>query len=74
VPNESTTRTKYPVIEEPPLLVGAVHLTVADVLPAVTDPSVGAPGTVVAEGLTELEAPDGFEVPAALVAVTVKVY
>jgi hypothetical protein len=38
----------YPVIVAPPLLTGAVNATVADVIPAVAVPIVGASGTVVA--------------------------
>jgi hypothetical protein len=63
--------TVYPVIGEPPSLVGAVNVTVAWVIPAVAVPIVGAPGTV--EGVTEFEAELGRLVPLAFVAVTVKV-
>ena len=38
----------------PPLLAGAVQVTVADAVPAVAVPMVGAPGVVA--GVTELEA------------------
>lgn len=38
--------TVYPVIAVPPLLAGAVHDTVATLLPGVADTAVGAPGTV----------------------------
>jgi len=38
--------TVKPVIGLPPLLVGAVNVTVADALPAVAVTAVGAPGTV----------------------------
>jgi hypothetical protein len=48
-----------------------VYVTVADPLPAVAVPIVGACGTVVAVML--LEAAEAAEVPAALVPVTVKV-
>ena len=54
-----------------PLLAGAVHDTVAEVLPGVPVTPVGAPGTVA--GVTELDAVDAPLVPTALVAVTVKV-
>src|SRR5207342_3876185 len=37
-----STRTLYPVMAEPPLLAGTVHLTVADALPAVATPIPGA--------------------------------
>jgi hypothetical protein len=63
--------TVYPVIAEPPLLTGAVNVTVACAFPAVAVPIVGAPGTV--EGITEFEAELAGPVPLALVAVTVKV-
>jgi hypothetical protein len=56
----------------PPFDAGGEKLTVAWALPAVAAPIVGAPGTVY--GITELDA--GFDagpVPAAFVAVTVKV-
>ena len=57
---------------EPPLLAGALNVTVACALPAVAVPIVGAPGTVA--GVTLLEAADAAPVPTPLVAVTVKVY
>jgi hypothetical protein len=38
--------TVYPVIEVPPVLVGAVQFTVAEALPLEGIPMVGAPGTV----------------------------
>ena len=65
--------TVYPVMSEPPLLVGAVQVTVACLLPGVALTRVGAPGTVVgviALGVIVFEAD---EVPVALVAVTVNV-
>jgi hypothetical protein len=63
------------VIALPPLLPGAVKVTVALALPAVAMPMVGAPGTVaVPEGVTLLDRADAGPVPIALVAVTVKVY
>ena len=55
----------------PPLLAGAVQVTVAEALPAVADTPVGAPGTVA--GVTAVEAAEAAPVPAPLVAVTVKV-
>jgi hypothetical protein len=61
----------YPVIVVPPLDAGAVKEMVACELPAVADAAVGAPGTVV--GVTAVEADEAAPVPAALVAVTVKV-
>ena len=56
----------------PPVLVGAVNVTVADPDTCVTVEIVGAPGTVAAT-----KAADGAEatlVPTPLVAVTVQVY
>ena len=55
----------------PPLLAGAVKLTLAVVLPAVAVPMVGAPGTPA--GVALLDAADAVLLPMALVAVTVKV-
>jgi hypothetical protein len=63
--------TVYPVIADPPLLPGAVNVTVACASPPVAVPIVGAPGTV--EGVTELEAALGKLLPFAFVAITVKV-
>jgi len=57
---------------DPPLLAGAVKLTVALLFPAVAVPIVGAPGTVA--GVTLLDATDTAPVPTPFVAVTVKVY
>jgi hypothetical protein len=53
---------------------GAVKLTVAWVLPATAVTLVGAPGTVGAAGVTEVEADETTELPFAFVATTVKVY
>jgi len=63
--------TVYPVIAEPPLLVGAVNVIDAWAFPAVAVPIVGALGVV--EGVTEFEAELGALVPLILVAVTVNV-
>jgi hypothetical protein len=63
----------YPVIADPPLLAGAVTVTVAEpdaVLDAETD--VGAPGTVA--GTTLDDAVDADEVNKPLFAVTANVY
>ena len=49
--------TVYLVIALPPLLVGAVQLTVADPLPAVAVTPVGAPGS--AFGVTALDGDGG---------------
>ena len=54
------------------MLAGAVHETVAWELPAVAVAAVGAPGSVY--GVTAFDAEEAVPVPAALVAVTVKVY
>jgi len=61
------------VIVLPPLLLGAVNVMLAWALLAVAVPIVGAPGTVVAAGVTLLDADDAGPVPTALVAVTLKV-
>jgi hypothetical protein len=63
--------TVYPVIWDPPLEAGAVQVTVAWALPAVAVTAVGAPGGP--RGVTALEAVEAGPVPAALLAVTVKV-
>ena len=57
---------------EPPFDTGAVHETVACVLPVVAVTPVGASGAVAA-GVTALEGVLADPVPAALVAVTVNV-
>jgi len=59
-------------IADPPLLAGAVKLTVALLFAAVALPMAGAPGAP--RGVTLLEAAEAAPVPAALMAVTVKVY
>ena len=59
---------------EPPLLIGAVQDMVTWAFPAVAVTPVGAPGTVLLDGVTDEEGEDATLVPAALVAVTVKVY
>jgi hypothetical protein len=56
----------------PPVLEGAVKLTVAVPLAVVALPIVGVPGAVA--GVMLLEALEAAPVPAAFVAVTVKVY
>ena len=63
--------TVYPVIVLPPLDAGAAKTTLAEALPAVAIPIIGAPGRVA--GVTLLEAVDAALVPLALVAVTVNV-
>lgn len=64
--------TEYPVIVAPPLLAGDVNATVACPFPPTAITLVGAPGTV--RGVTAPEALLESPVPAALVAVTLKVY
>jgi hypothetical protein len=65
----------YPVIGDPPSLVGAIHETEAWALPAVALTPVGAPGTPGGvAGVTAFEGALGVLVPAQFVAVTVKVY
>ena len=59
------------MIVEPPLLAGALKLTVALALPAVALPMVGAPGTVT--GVTLFDAADAELVPMPFVAVTLNV-
>jgi hypothetical protein len=63
--------TVYPVIALPPLLIGAVKLTLAVALPPVAVTAVGAPGTVA--GVTLFDGVEEALVPAAFVATTVKV-
>jgi hypothetical protein len=55
----------------PPLEAGAVKATLACALPAVATGLVGAPGTV--NGITTPDGDEATELPAALVATTVKV-
>ena len=62
--------TVYEVIADPPFEAGAVKVIVACPLPAVATPMVGAPGTVT--GTTTLLVIEAELVPAAFVAVTVK--
>src|SRR5581483_256046 len=63
--------TPYDVIDAPPSLLGAVHETVADALPAVAVTPVGAPGTS-APGVTAFVVAPG-PVPTELVALIVNV-
>ena len=55
----------------PPLEAGAVNATLACAFPAVATGLVGAPGTVL--GVTAADAAESKELPAALVATTLKV-
>jgi hypothetical protein len=64
--------TVYPVMVLPPLEVGGLNATLACALPAVATGPVGASGTIL--GITDPDAAEGTEFPAALVATTVKVY
>ena len=63
--------TVYPVMTLPPVEVGAVKATLTCALPDVATGLVGAPGTV--PGVTDPDADEATELPAALVATTVKV-
>ena len=65
--------TVYPVIADPPVLVGAVKLTVALPLLPLAEIPVGAPGAIAAR-VTADDALEAAPVPTELVAVTVKVY
>ena len=56
----------------PPLEEGAINATLACALPAVATGPVGASGTIL--GITDPDAAEATEFPAALVATTVKVY
>jgi hypothetical protein len=60
------------VIADPPLLVGAVHVTETWAFPAVPATAVGAPGAPT--GVTPLEAAEKVPVPMALIAATWKKY
>ena len=61
----------YLVIAVPPLLAGAVKLTVTCALPATVVTFVGGFGTVL--GMTEEDELEGVLLPLVLVAITVKV-
>ena len=61
----------YSIIEEPPLGVGLVQFSATLLLPAVAPNPVGTLG--VTSGVTELDAADSGEVPAAFIATTRKV-
>ena len=63
--------TVYPVIAEPPFEAGAVQETVAALIPATAETSVGAPATVI--GVTEDEAEESEELPTLFVAFTLNV-
>ena len=55
----------------PPLEAGALNKTLACAFPAVATGLVGGPGTAL--GVTAADGAEGSELPAALVATTVKV-
>ena len=63
--------TVYPVIAEPPVLAGLVHVIVACEAPAVALRPVGAPGVLA--GITAVDASEAELVPRELVAVMVNV-
>ena len=63
--------TVYEVIARAAVEAGGVKVTTAVPFPGVAETPVGAPGTV--RGVTAFEAVEAGPVPAALVAVTVKV-
>src|SRR5471032_1829 len=58
----------------PPVMAGAVHLTVADALPATAVPIPSVPGTVstgaAAVGVPEFDSAENNPVPTALIAAT----
>jgi hypothetical protein len=58
----------YPVIAEPPLLAGAVNVTVACPFPAVAVPIVGAPGTVEVTAIVIKVSSSPYAVPSLLMA------
>jgi hypothetical protein len=63
--------TVYPMIALPPMFEGAVHWTPTEVLPLVTEPIVGAPGTPI--GVTLAETLEKEPVPMIFSAATVNV-
>ena len=60
------------MITEPPLLAGALQLTLADAFPRVAETLVGGSGTVA--GVTAADADDSTLFPTAFAACTVNVY
>lgn len=60
------------MIADPPFDAGALHEIAASVFPGVANTLVGASGMV--RGVTAVDARDEAELPAALSAMTVKVY
>ena len=63
--------TVYPVIVAPPFEAGAVHDTVAEVLPRTAETPVGASGIV--DGVTEAEGEENEELPVEFIARTLNV-
>ena len=66
------TCTLYPVIADPPLLMGANHLTVTEATRSVGGTQAGTPGTPA--GVTDADAAEAAEEPTLFVAVAVNVY
>lgn len=71
-PVEVTAVTVYPVIGEPPLLAGGVHVTLADALPALASPIVGA--AAADAGVTGSDSAEAALSPMALMATTRRAY
>jgi len=69
-----STRTLYPVIDEPPSLTGAVHDTTAWAFPGTADTAVGGFGAVNEDGVTAALGNEPSEFPDTLAAVTENVY
>lgn len=59
------------MIADPPSEVGALQVSMTWVFPAVVVTEVGAPGTV--RGVTAFDGEEANELPAAFIAITVKV-
>jgi hypothetical protein len=70
-PFKSLAVAAYCVMAEPPVDVGAVQLTMTEVLPPVTETLTGDPGVV--EATAAPDGADAGEVPPAKLATTVKV-
>jgi len=63
--------TLYPVIGEPPFEAGALHETVAELIPATAETPVGAPATIA--GIIAADGEEGNELLPLFMAITVKV-
>jgi hypothetical protein len=72
VPPDGLEVTAYPVMDEPPLLAGALKVTLASAFPAVATAEVGTPGMPI--GVTGFDADEGELVPTELTAYTAKLY